>query len=199
MTIFCIILGIVIVTLVIVVLWSYKDKYIIYCRESQGHQYTYLDFKTLKSLMEVNRNTEKHDWHYDKNNFTVYYQKFCDNFCGRKYVIVPRSDWHEYKKYIKSLIREEEKLKEEKEKELQRKVALQLIKAGQEDIDTLKGIINENLKKVEEITKQVNENLKFYATTPLGLDVWEDTQTSRFYTFDTERQQIEVGWGWMQP
>lgn len=160
MTTFCIILGIVIVALVIVVLWSYKDKYIIYCCESQGHQYTYLDFKTLKSLMEVNRNAEKHDWHYDENNFTVYYQKFYDTLCGRKYVIVPRSDWREYKKYIKSLIREEERLKEEREKELQRKVALQLIKAGQEDIDTLKGIINDNFKRVEDTTNTIKERLK---------------------------------------
>ena len=160
MTTFFIILGIVIVTLVIVVLGAYNDKYIIYRRESQGRQYTYLDFKTLKSLMEVNRNTGKHDWHYDKNNFTVYYQKFCDNFCGRKYVIVPRSDWHEYKKYIKSLIREEERLKEEREKELQRKVALQLIKAGQQDIERLRESIEENFKKVEDTTNAIKKRLE---------------------------------------
>lgn len=154
MTALFIILGIIVVGLCIVSLWNYYDKYTLYCCESQGRmprldQYTYLDFKTLKNLMEVNRSTGKDNWHYDEKYYTVYYSAFSDKFCGRKYVIVPRSDWREYKKYIKSLIKEDERIEEEKEKERQKKVALHLIKKGQEDIDTLKGIINENLKKVE--------------------------------------------------
>lgn len=197
------IFGAIIAGFALLVFLNYRDKYTLYYCESQGRsprldQYTYLDFKTLKNLMEVNRSAGKDNWHYDEKYYTVYYSAFSDKFCGRKYVIVPRSDWREYKKYIKSLIEEDERIEEEEKKELQRKVALHLMKVGQEDIDTLKGIINENLKKIEETTKQINENLKFYTITPLGLNVWEDIQTGRFYTFDTKRQQIEVGWGWMQ-
>ena len=152
------IFGTIIAGFALLVFLNYRDKYTLYYCESQGRlprldQYTYLDFKTLKNLMEVNRSAGKDNWHYDEKYYTVYYSAFSDKFCGRKYVIVPRSDWREYKKYIKSLIKEDERIEEEKEKERQRKVALHLMKKGQEDIDTLKGIINENLKKVEETTK----------------------------------------------
>lgn len=189
MTALFIILGITIVGLCILTLWNHYDKYTLYCCESRGRmphldQYTYLDFKTLKNLMEVNRSTGKDNWHYDEKYYTVYYSAFSDKFCGRKYVIVPRSDWREYKKYIKSLIKEDERIEEEKEKERQRKVALHLMKKGQEDIDTLKGIINENLKKVEETTKQVNENLQFYTATKLGVNLWIDPKTKQLYAIE---------------
>lgn len=185
MTALFIILGITIVGLCILTLWNHYDKYTLYCCESRGRmphldQYTYLDFKTLKNLIEVNRSAGKDHWHYEDKYYTVWYQAFADNFCGRKYVIVPRRNWREYKRYIKSLIQEDERIEEEKEKECQRKVALHLIKKGQEDIDTLKGIINENLKKVEETTKRVNESLQFYDSMP-GFDLWRDIKTNRVY------------------
>ena len=183
------IFGTIIAGFALLVFLNYKDKYTLYYCESQGRlphldQYTYLDFKTLKNLMEVNRSTGKDNWHYDEKYYTVYYSAFSDKFCGRKYVIVPRSDWREYKKYIKSLIKEDERIEEEKEKERQRKVALHLMKKGQEDIDTLKGIINENLKKVEETTKQVNENLQFYTATKLGVNLWIDPKTKQLYAIE---------------
>lgn len=185
------IFGTIIAGFALLVFLNYRYKYTLYYCESQGRsprldQYTHLDFKTLKNLMEVNRSAGKDNWHYDEKYYTVYYSAFSDKFCGRKYVIVPRSDWREYKKYIKSLIEEDERIEEEKEKERQRKVALHLVKKGQEDIDTLKGIVNENLKKVEETTKQINENLKFYTATKLGVNLWIDPKTKQLYAIEDE-------------
>lgn len=195
MTALFIILGIIIIAIVIAFFWNYQDKYIRYCCVSKNCQYTCLDFKTLKSLVEVNRSIGKSNWHYEGEYFTIYYLEELD--FTKKYVIVPQSDWRAYKKYINSLIQEDAKIKEEKEKRRQREIALSLMEAGQKDIDTLKGIINEDLKKVEETTKRVSKNLQLCATDSSGLKIWADTQTGRFYTFNAEGEELELGWGWM--
>lgn len=186
---------------IIIIIIAFITKYYItykrYCFNSHGRpyldQYTYLDFSTLKNLIEVHKSAGGINWFYDENDFTTYYQALDYSHCGRKYVIVPLKDWYQYQKYIKSLTKLERQKEKEAEEEKQKKVALKLLEIGQKDINKLKGIVDDNLNQVEKTTKQIKENL-ISCSSPSGFKVYYDVQRDCYFYETPDDQQVIVSW-----